>query len=779
MPIVYAQVVGTSEEQDTHPSLLICVEDLRLLFNAGEGIQRLSNEHGIKLSKINHLFLTSLSWPNWGGAPDLMFYFSDSGKKGLNVYGPTSVQDFVLINHYYFWKPEFLIGVHELSDKSVLNYPSKGVFVKPILITPKNFIPVQSTRIKNPCYEDVIAMRNQIEEEEALGISDSHDVHLPPEDEEEAEEGPRSPNAGPPKGFRISPHHENVKSSLLSLAINRPKFINTPKIDHAVVCYCVHTPEIAGKFDMAAATKLGVPKGPMCGKLVKGETIELPNGKKVSPEDCVGPATPGPIVLVVACPTLDYVENLTTHPSFEPYIADAKNGRIIYVYHITPDDVINSEQYQAWTKKFNGSKTQHIVLHQSSSLKTQESTKESFYSGYKASLAMQMQLNKIDKEFFTLPHQVVANSALPPPMIRAEYLMKTVLQPIASAGFDRSEVPTPVKFAEIPVSPELNQLLTDYNTKLAHGKHHGEIPEYLKNLTREEAEIVFLGTGAAIPFKLRSVTALFVNFFARGGLLIDAGESAYTQLCRKYGEKIDDILINLKCIWISHKHADHHLSLPSILLHRQKALVRAKKEITPVTIFAPYYTSGYLEEFSWFHPLQFRMFHNSEIKSESHNHNDFFKETFGLTSFFNIRVPHIVDSYGLIFQSENGWKLVFSGDTAPCERLAEAGKGATLVIHEATMANDLQHEAAARGHSSTKDAIDIGNKMGCYRTILTHFSARHHHFPVPDFVLKPHHHENVMVAFDLMTVNLKDLPHLPMVIHPLVQMYKEDIAQNK
>jgi ribonuclease Z len=57
--------------------------------------------------------------------------------------------------------------------------------------------------------------------------------------------------------------------------------MNTPKIDRAVMCYCVHTPEIAGKFDMAAATKLGVPKGPLCGKLVKGETVELPNGKKV------------------------------------------------------------------------------------------------------------------------------------------------------------------------------------------------------------------------------------------------------------------------------------------------------------------------------------------------------------------------------------------------------------------------------------------------------------------------------------------------------------------
>ena len=48
-----------------------------------------------------------------------------------------------------------------------------------------------------------------------------------------------------------------------------------------------------------------------------------------------------------------------------------------------------------------------------------------------------------------------------------------------------------------------------------------------------------------------------------------------------------------------------------------------------------------------------------------------------------------------------------NGSHRPCERLAEAGKGVTVVIHEATMENALQHEAVGRGHSSTRDAIGI------------------------------------------------------------------------
>ena len=29
-------------------------------------------------------------------------------------------------------------------------------------------------------------------------------------------------------------------------------------------------------------------------------------------------------------------------------------------------------------------------------------------------------------------------------------------------------------------------------------------------------------------------------------------------MCRKYGDQIDKVLCRLKCVWISHKHPDHH-----------------------------------------------------------------------------------------------------------------------------------------------------------------------------------------------------------------------------
>jgi ribonuclease Z len=52
----------------------------------------------------------------------------------------------------------------------------------------------------------------------------------------------------------------------------------------------------------------------------------------------------------------------------------------------------------------------------------------------------------------------------------------------------------------------------------------------------------------------------------------------------------------------------------------------------------------------------------------------------------------------------------YSGDTRPCDKLIEAGKGATLLIHEATFEDDLIAEAVAKNHSTTTEAIDVGTR---------------------------------------------------------------------
>lgn len=44
-----------------------------------------------------------------------------------------------------------------------------------------------------------------------------------------------------------------------------------------------------------------------------------------------------------------------------------------------------------------------------------------------------------------------------------------------------------------------------------------------------------------------------------GSILLDCGEGTYGQLFRHYGRYVDRVLLRLKCVFISHIHADHHL----------------------------------------------------------------------------------------------------------------------------------------------------------------------------------------------------------------------------
>lgn len=59
----------------------------------------------------------------------------------------------------------------------------------------------------------------------------------------------------------------------------------------------------------------------------------------------------------------------------------------------------------------------------------------------------------------------------------------------------------------------------------------------------------------------------------------------------------------------------------------------------------------------------------------------------------------------------------------------EAGRGCTLLVHEATFEPALSDQAVAKRHSTSREAMEASAAMGAYRTVLTHFSQRYPHVP--------------------------------------------------
>ena len=55
----------------------------------------------------------------------------------------------------------------------------------------------------------------------------------------------------------------------------------------------------------------------------------------------------------------------------------------------------------------------------------------------------------------------------------------------------------------------------------------------------------------------------------------------------------------------------------------------------------------------------------------------------------------------------------------PCDALVVAGKGATLLIHEATIEDELPDVARAKGHSTFGQAIDIARRCVPFLSLLT------------------------------------------------------------
>lgn len=108
-----------------------------------------------------------------------------------------------------------------------------------------------------------------------------------------------------------------------------------------------------------------------------------------------------------------------------------------------------------------------------------------------------------------------------------------------------------------------------------------------------------------------------------------------------------------------------------------------------------------------------------------------------------------------------------SGDTMPCNNIIQLGMNCDLLIHEATMQDELSREAIFKKHSTMSEAIQIGEKMNSGFTLLTHFSQRNTKLPI----IPENTHldlSKVGIAYDHMHFNLSQLKFLSL-LHPCLK----------
>lgn len=96
-------------------------------------------------------------------------------------------------------------------------------------------------------------------------------------------------------GYRLNLHEEGGPALFRETDAYR---LTAAPLDHRLFCLGFRLEERArpGRFDLETARKLGVPAGPLFGCLQRGETVTLPDGAVVSPEQVLGPSRPGAVL---------------------------------------------------------------------------------------------------------------------------------------------------------------------------------------------------------------------------------------------------------------------------------------------------------------------------------------------------------------------------------------------------------------------------------------------------------------------------------------------------
>src|SRR6478672_2302444 len=245
-----------------------------------------------------------------------------------------------------------------------------------------------------------------------------------------------------------------------------------------------------------------------------------------------------------------------------------------------------------------------------------------------------------------------------------------------------------------------------------------------------DLSVVFLGTGGAVPSARRSTASVLVS---RGGerLLFDCGEGTQRQMQKSLG------LVQVDEIYLTHFHADHFLGLPGLV----KTYDLTDRQ-APLTVYGPrgladlFKTLGRLIGRIGFELDLVEIEPGDEIELEGGAEIRPYPVEHGVRACgyalvegerpgrFDVeRAGHLgvpegpafaalqrgetvqgaagpVEPDQVVGPSRPGRTVVISGDTRPCQATVEAARGAELLVHDASFAEEESRRALDTSHST-------------------------------------------------------------------------------
>lgn len=534
-----------------------------------------------------------------------------------------------------------------------------------------------------------------------------------------------------------------------------------------------------GKFQPEKAKALGIEQGPRWGVLGKGQNVVNDKGETVTPDMVMEPSKQGGGAAVIDLPSREYVEALVSRPEWKSEEIMAGVGAFIW---ILGPDVASHPMLKQFIEDMKHMK--HVV-----SSPDLCSNRLTFDSAASATL----RLGQVDPTRYDIP---VHNNTTPSQTLESINSLEGLVT-IADRG-KKLQLEPSIKIQDNEINPLLNiekvkaemskdviDLAQKANEDVKASKP--TLDAWADSLPQKDVEITTLGTGSALPSKYRNVSATLVRVPGWGSMLFDAGENTLGQLRRVYEPKVlNEIMRELRVIWISHMHADHHLGTVSVIREWYKTVHGSQparpinpaseadfhaaaafsnqdrlsviseptmlhwleeyshvddygfSRLAPLCISPNFYQKNVRSTLQWFiPPSSIQALSSSQTTSDSwadmNARANVSPQTLNLQDIQCVPVQHCQGARAVSVTFPSGFKASYSGDCRPSKAFTHIGKGSTVCIHEATFDDELQGDAEAKRHTTTSEALSVALGMEAKACVLTHFSQRYQKVPVLEY----------------------------------------------